>query len=293
MDPSSCATPNTQGAPVKLGDVCVTPFAVDWNCRQGSFNEACAAYPNQCAAPGYEIGPNATSLFGQCFFDTYAQANVALSNELIRAATAQPTGNPLGVAAPTPSPYLTNYTSTYWALQSKSSRAALSAAPTLTSAAPNVWNYTVCAETDSQWFWTSLPWDYLGRSYVSMAINEALNASTKASSVLAVSAEEGVGFLAAMYKYAGMTAGRLIPHTQIRGASDYTYLPVAFDGVGVWSEDPSANAVDFSQSYNFAIASMSSAVLRMLQTRCVAANGAASSTCSFVAGQGVTYSPSG
>ena len=293
MDPSDCATPNTQGAPVKIGDVCITPFAVNWNCRLGSYNEACAAYPNQCGAPGYEVGPDEAGLFGQCFFDMYAQADVALSDELIRAAVAPPPANSVGVAFPLPAPYLSNYTSTYWTLQSNSSGSALATSPTLTNAAPNVWDYTVCAETDSQYFWTSLPWDYLGRSYIAMTINEALNMTTQASSVLAVSAEEGVGFLAAMYKYAGMTGGRTIPHTQIRSASDYTYLPLTFDGVDVWSQDPSLSAIDFSQSYSFAIATMSSAVLRMLQTRCVAANGAAATTCSLAAGQGVTYSPSG
>ena len=94
-----------------------------------------------------------------------------------------------------------------------------------------------------------------------------------------------------MYKYAGMTGGRMIPHTQIRSAADYNYLPLQFDGVDFWSQDPSLSAIDFSQSFDFADATASSAVLRMLQARCVAANGAASPACSLSAGQGVTYTP--
>ena len=171
MDPSDCTTPNTQGAPVKLGDICITPFAVSWKCRLGSFNEACAAYPNQCAAPGYEVGPDEPGLFGQCFFNTYAQADVALSDELIRAAVSPAPASSTGVAFPMPASYLTNYSSSYWTLQSNSSRAPLSTSPTLTSAAPNVWDYTICAETDSQYYWMSLPWDYLGRSYIATTIN--------------------------------------------------------------------------------------------------------------------------
>ncbi|KAK9835667.1 hypothetical protein WJX74_005379 [Apatococcus lobatus] len=291
VDPSDCTTPNYDGAPVKLGDVCITPFAVNWDCRLGSFNQSCAEYPNQCGAPGYDVGPNVSSMFGQCFFDMYAKADLELSNELINATVRPPPASSVGVSFPTPASYLTNYSSTYWGLQSASSAYPLLTAPTLTNSAPNVWNYTVCAETDSQYFWTSLPWDYLGRSYISMTIKHALNRSADASNVLAVSAEEGVGFLAAMYKYAGTTGGRMIPHTQIRSNSDYTYLPLQWDGADLWTEDTSLKAINFTQSFSFAIGTMSSAVLRMLQTRCVRTNGAASPTCSLSAGQGVTYTP--
>ncbi len=290
VDPSDCSTPNTQGAPTKIGDVCISPFSVNWNCRLGSFDEACAAYPNQCGAPGYDVGPDEAGLFGQCFFDMYNTADLALSDELIAAAKGPPAANGAGLSYPTPASYLTSYLSSYWSIQSNASGAAFSTAPSLMSMTPNVWDYNICAETDSQYFWTSLPWDYLGRSYISMTINEAINASTAASDVLAVSAEEGVGFLAAMYKYAGITGGRMIPHTIIRSASDYTYLPLDFDGVDFWSQNAELTSVDFSQSYSFAIANMSSAVLKMLQARCVAANGASSPLCTLGVGQGITYS---
>ena len=282
--------PNTMGAPAKIGDLCITPFAVNWNCREGSFKEACAAFPNQCGAPGYDLGPDEAGLYGQCLFTTFNQADLTLSDELISAAQAPPAANELGVAYATPASYLTSYQSTYWTMQSNASGTNFTASPTLTTTMPNVFDYTVCAETDSQYFWTSLPWDYLGRSYIAMTINEALNMTSDASSVLGVSAEEGVGFLAALYKYAGMTNGRAIPHTMIRSASDYTYLPVDYDGMGLWSDNASLDPIDFSQSYEYAIATMSSAVLQMLQTRCVAANGDASSLCTLGAGQGVTYS---
>ena len=290
VDPANCSVPNTAGAPTKIGDVCISPFAVNWNCRLGSFDDACASYPNQCGAPGYEVGPEVSSLFGQCFFDMYNQADLALSDELIAAAKAPAATNAAGLSYPTPASYLTSYSSSYWGIQSNASSAAFMTTPSLMTTTPNVWDYNVCAETDSQYFWTSLPWDYLARSYISMTINDALNASTAASNVLAVSAEEGVGFLAAMYKYANMTGGRMIPHTIIRSNSDYTYLPVDFDGLGFWSQSTDLDDVDFSQSYVFAIANMSAAVLKMLQTRCVAANGAASTLCTMASGQGVTYS---
>ncbi|KAK9866626.1 hypothetical protein WJX84_004816 [Apatococcus fuscideae] len=229
VDPSDCTMPNTMGAPAKIGDLCITPFAVNWNCREGSFKEACAAFPNQCGAPGYDLGPDEAGLYGQCLFTTFNQADLTLSDELISAAQAPPAANELGVAYATPASYLTSYQSTYWTMQSNASGTNFTASPTLTTTMPNVFDYTVCAETDSQYFWTSLPWDYLGRSYIAMTINEALNMTSDASSVLGVSAEEGVGFLAALYKYAGMTNGRAIPHTMIRSASDYTYLPVDYD----------------------------------------------------------------
>lgn len=290
MDPSDCSVPNIAGAPAKIGDVCISPFAVNWNCRLGSFDEACAAYPNQCGAPGYEEGPDEIGLYGQCFFAMYNQADLALSDELIAAAKAPSAANGAGLSYPTPASYLTSYSSSYWGIQSNASGAAFSSTPSLMSMSPNVWDYNVCAETDSQYFWTSLPWDYLGRSYISMTINMALNATTSASDVLGVTAEEGVGFLAAMYTYANMTGGRLIPHTIIRSASDYSYLPVTFDGVDFWSTTTDLTDIDFTQSFAFAIANMSSAVLKMLQARCVEANGAASPLCTLGVGQGVTYS---
>lgn len=72
----------------RLGDVCVSPFAVNWDCRLASWTQTAKAYPNQCTFPEHFEGPFATCLFGQCVFTNIPAGSLALSDELIRAARA-------------------------------------------------------------------------------------------------------------------------------------------------------------------------------------------------------------
>lgn len=52
----------------RVGDVCVSPFSVDWVCKKSSWSWQAAGWPNQCFRPQESQGPNATYLYGECQF---------------------------------------------------------------------------------------------------------------------------------------------------------------------------------------------------------------------------------
>ena len=62
-----------------------------------------------------------------------------------------------------------------------------------------------------------------------------------------------------------------IPYTIIRSNSDYTHRPVRALGNGTWGYMEGATTPDFESGFSFAIATYSSALLTMLQERCMVA----------------------
>ena len=42
------------------GDVAVTPFSVNWQCKLASWTEQCTNFPNVCTYPIEEAGPALT-----------------------------------------------------------------------------------------------------------------------------------------------------------------------------------------------------------------------------------------
>lgn len=43
-----------------LGDVAVTPYLVNWQCKLASWTEQCTGFPNVCTYPIEEAGPVVT-----------------------------------------------------------------------------------------------------------------------------------------------------------------------------------------------------------------------------------------
>ena len=43
-----------------LGDVAVTPFSVNWQCKLASWTEQCTNFPNVCTYPIEDAGPTVT-----------------------------------------------------------------------------------------------------------------------------------------------------------------------------------------------------------------------------------------
>lgn len=58
-----------------------------------------------------------------------------------------------------------------------------------------------------------------------------------------------------------------IPYTFVRGASDYTHLPLMMDPDGTFSEIDTVPQVDFINGYSWAIASYSAVVLDLFTAR--------------------------
>ena len=77
------------------------------------------------------------------------------------------------------------------------------------------------------------------------------------------------------------TAG--VPYVFVRAASDYTYGPIQRGADGMsWELAQIAAPANNTSGYKFAIATSSTAILTMLQHRCIAASPAvASALCKF------------
>jgi len=78
---------NDNGRITRVGDVCVSPFAVNWSCRQASWSMTAEGYPNQCTFPKQLFSAQSDFLFGQCeFTGSTARAALPFADEVIAAA---------------------------------------------------------------------------------------------------------------------------------------------------------------------------------------------------------------
>ena len=55
--PGSCASANPPGRLVRLGDIAVTPYAVNWNCKLADWTGQCSGSPDLCTYPAETAGP--------------------------------------------------------------------------------------------------------------------------------------------------------------------------------------------------------------------------------------------
>lgn len=52
---------------VRLGDLCMSPFALDADCRKASWAQQCAGYPDVCSEPQETLGASSDAVFGELF----------------------------------------------------------------------------------------------------------------------------------------------------------------------------------------------------------------------------------
>jgi hypothetical protein len=98
------------------------------------------------------------------------------------------------------------------------------------AAAPRVFTRQECAEVDSVFWWTGVPWDTQARGFVSYAVGGTRNTTE----TVAVSAMEGIGYMAAI-RLARNTTGIVIPYAIVRSTSDFTVdVPVYLAANGTW-----------------------------------------------------------
>ena len=65
----------------------MTPFAVNWACRMASYSQTCQGSPNQCSFPEQQHGLEDEAIFGQCAFYNISEQQLALSHEVLAAAS--------------------------------------------------------------------------------------------------------------------------------------------------------------------------------------------------------------
>lgn len=77
------------GACCRIGDICVSPFSVNWDCRQASWQQTAAGFPNECTYPAQNYGPADSFLYGQCQFTDVTPQQLALSDEVLAASASR------------------------------------------------------------------------------------------------------------------------------------------------------------------------------------------------------------
>lgn len=257
----SCSAANSNADIVRLGDVCVSPFSVNWDCRMASWDNSAAGFPNQCSFPMQQLGPSASDMFGQCQFTNVSRSQLAMADEVLAVAAAKANNMPVK------NNVVQDLDAAYW--RSMAAGTGLSYSPAAVAAPARVWGYKQCMEIDSQFFWSGAPWDMVARSYVADTLNVAFGGSSYSQgNVLAVSAMEGIGLSAAMERYNALSSsrGRRVPFTIVRGMSDFAVPPLQYNGAGVWAAK--AAVEDFKPGYKYAISTTSAVVLSTLQARC-------------------------
>ena len=110
LNNGSCSAANSVGRINRVGDVCVSPFSVNWDCRQASWSQTAAEYPNVCSFPEQLFGPSASFLFGTCEFPNVTATQLALSDEIIAAATRPGARSEM----PAPSARIISNDAAYW-----------------------------------------------------------------------------------------------------------------------------------------------------------------------------------
>ncbi|KAK9795222.1 hypothetical protein WJX73_004907 [Symbiochloris irregularis] len=226
ITPPACVAENHQT--VGLGDVCVSPFSLAWECFEASWSDACKGFPDVCSAPDYDYGPEATNAdYGDCVYNRFDDASLELADEIVAAARDPNSYASMPRRGPTTQQYMSEY------FGNMSAGTGLSYSPNAADAA-QVFDYTVCMETTSLYYWTGVPWDYLARLFEAQAVNQALGLNQTAEDMIAVTAEEATGISAAMYHYRQINGSADIPFVIIRGFSDYTYPPLTQTANGSW-----------------------------------------------------------
>jgi hypothetical protein len=262
---AGAANPKTEIT--RIGDVCISPLAVNWDCRKASWEQGSAGHPNQCTFPGQSFDASSSFLFGQCQFANVTAAQFSLADEAI-AASQTASGK---AALPIRKAVIQGEEVDFWSQMDTGVEYPTPQPKT----PPRLWTYGECAEIDSQFFYSGVSWDMVARSYVAgvMRANPIFSTTKHGkgikpsqTNVVAVAAMEAIGLGFALEKY-WLISGRRIPFTTIRGMSNWDHTPIQYLGDGNWTSSDFPE--DFVNGYAYAIATSATVVMNTLKARCV------------------------
>ena len=245
LDPDACDEPIGGGASddalVTIGDVCVSPFATNWDCQRCVWSSEPSS-GTVCRRPLCSVHGR-EDLFGElvCTFWGGA-ASTALADEVIAASES--------VEMPPFPAALAKHVRAYWDAMSRGTGRDYTSALHRTGSRDRdasrdatvdggsdlrnrVYGYSMCSEATSNTFWSGAPYDYLAREYVASLTNLGIRKlglpSTRnltALDTIAVSAMEGTGWMSVLMMREMYKRGVSIPFVNLRGAADYTHAPV-------------------------------------------------------------------
>lgn len=79
---TGCGAPNPLVKPNRVGDMCVSPLAVNWACKKADYLQQCQGRTTLCTLPDQVSGPSEAQLYGQCEFTSHFAGQQALVAEL-------------------------------------------------------------------------------------------------------------------------------------------------------------------------------------------------------------------
>jgi hypothetical protein len=225
LDPDACDDAQGGGAAddalVTIGDVCVSPFATNWDCQRCVWGSE-ASSGSVCRRPLCSMHGR-EDLFGELVCTFWGgRTSIDLADEVLAASTSAP-------LPPLP-PKLARAMDVYWrAMSDGTGKDYLSALrPT-----NRVYGYTTCSEATSNTFWSGAPYDHLAREYVAGLTNIGLqrlglhpSRNLTARDTIGVSAMEATGWISLLMMREAYQRGAPIPLVNLRAAADYTHAPV-------------------------------------------------------------------
>lgn len=186
---SGCAAANPRTTPNRVGDLCVSPLAVNWVCKKADFLQQCSNAHTLCTMPEETSGPSASALYGQCEFTSHSPGQQGLASELQAAAQAAIDGG----AMPTRDAATASWETAYWQGMTNGTGVAYvydaAAAPTLykekqcaevdgCALVSDCWCSTCMCTVNRQFFYTGPPFEMKARAYVAETINRAYGNDT-------------------------------------------------------------------------------------------------------------------
>lgn len=170
LDPESGCEPTNQGDFVTPGDICVTHQAINWDCQAGPWSQIASAFPNVCSVPGDPQAPfeevtrnpiEGGPLGWSCYLYPQPPAGSEKLSEMLISGGAKDLST---LSAPEP---VRTWTTWWWGNQTIGANAIFS--PSVASQ-PRIFGPKQCAELDSVYWWSGLPWEISARAMVASAV---------------------------------------------------------------------------------------------------------------------------
>lgn len=277
INSDACGAAQSNGALdtlARIGDVCVSPFSMNWNCKLADYSQQTVGAPNLCSLPQETDHPDESFLYGECVFTTPDKGSMALTNRVHGAATSAN-----GISSrPMRDSNVISYESAYFQAMGRGTGVTYQYSST---APATVWDYKTCMEVDSQFFYSGPPYDEIARVYIQDYLSQGLNMTISKKEVLVVSAMEAVGVMELLTKFNSKPQNPKIPYVMVRGNSDYLYAPLQKLANGTWGYEPNPPVANFTVGYAYAIATTSNVVMQYLKSGCVSMHGGSSRLCTY------------